>query len=667
MSKIAKVKKRYGTIVDFDSKKILNSIRKASHEVGLRHDIASKLLPSIENLIFRKYKGRIPAVENIQDIVEDVLINHGYLKVAKAYILYREKRRELKTSYFGVKDDLKLSLNAIKVLQERYLLKDEFGNIIETPLEMFRRVANAIAKIDLAYNGNAHLIEEEFFKVMSNLEFLPNSPCLMNAGTSVKQLNACFVIPINDSLDEIYESLKISALIQKTGGGTGFSFSKLRPKNNLVVSTKGRASGPVSFMSLFDKSTDIIKLGGKRRGANMAILKCDHPDILEFIKCKSDGGFSNFNISVSVTDEFMKAVLKNKDYELKFGSVIKKVNARNIFDNIINESWKTGDPGLIFIDEINRKHSLYAQINSTNPCGEQPLLDWESCILGSINLSKFVHNKKIEWDRLKKIVRLGVHFLDNVIDANHYLTKDIEAVTLSNRKIGLGVMGWADMLIKLGVKYDSNEALKLAEKLMKFISSEAVNMSIELGKKRGSFPNFKRSKLKDKYDYMRNATVTTIAPTGTISLIANCSSSIEPLFAISYTKEILDSKFIEINSLFEETAKKCGFYFEELMYEIARNGIKNVREVPKEIKKLFVTSMDINYEWHLKMQSAFQRYTDNAVSKTINLPENASKEDVKKAYLLAYKLKCKGITVFRYGSKDKQVLYLENKCLDCGN
>ena len=671
MSRISKVRKRDGRIADFDRNRIINAVRKASCEAGVKQDIGEKITNNVEKILFEKYKGKIPTVENIQDIVEDILIKKGYSKAAKAYILYRNKRKELRSSksYFGVKDDLKLSLNAVKVLQRRYLLRDENGRIIETPAELFRRVAHAIAKVDRIYGDDSDAAEEEYFNLMKNLEFIPNSPCLMNAGTKVQMLSACFVIPVEDSLDKIFDALKIAGMIQKYSGGTGFSFSKLRPKGSVVGTTKGAASGPVSFMGLFDKMTDVIKAGGKRRGANMGILRADHPDILDFINCKLDSNaFNNFNISIAATDKFMDAVIRNKDYEIIdpiTKKVIKKLNARNVFDLIAVNAWRTGDPGLVFIDTINRMHNLNEEIESTNPCGEQPLLPYESCVLGSINLGRFVFEGKINWDKLKKTICTAVRFLDNVIDANEYVIKEIEDVTKANRRIGLGVMGWADMLILLGISYNSNSALKLAEKLMKFINNEARNASEYLGIKRGDFPNFKNSKLFGKYKHSRNVAVTTIAPTGTISIIANCSSGIEPLFAISYIREVMEgTKLVETNPLFEETSKRRGFYDEGLFNEISRLGsVQIIKEIPSDVKKLFVTALDIKSEWHVKMQAAFQKYVENGVSKTVNLPETATKDDVKNIYLSAYKLKCKGITVFRYNSKGKQVLYIEDNYL----
>ncbi|MEM2916866.1 MAG: vitamin B12-dependent ribonucleotide reductase [Candidatus Bathyarchaeia archaeon] len=563
-----------------------------------------------------------------------------------------------------------LTLNAIKVLERRYLLRDSQLRLIETPAQMFRRVAKAIAKIDTLYGKSSEevaKVEDEFYELMFNQEFLPNSPTLMNAGTEIGQLSACFVLPVEDSIPSIFNAVRDMALIHKSGGGTGFSFSHLRPKGDIVKTTEGMASGPVSFMRVFDVSTDVIKQGGKRRGANMGILHVSHPDIFEFINAKQQEGFlTNFNISVAVTDEFMEAVQKRTKFKLvnpRSKKVVREVEAREIWEQIVYNAWKTGDPGIIFIDEINRHNPTphVGKIEATNPCGEQPLLPYESCNLGSINLAKFVKDGDLDWNRLGATVRKAVHFLDNVIDANNYPLPKIEKLTKANRKIGLGVMGFADMLVALHVPYDSEEALGWAEKTMKFISEEGVKMSVELAEERGSFPNFKGSLWEKRgFKAMRNATVTTIAPTGSISIIAGCSSGIEPLFAVAFMRNVMEgTQLLEVNPYFEKVAKERGFYTEELMSKVAEKGsIKDFDEIPEDVKKVFVTSHDIAPEWHVKMQAAFQKYTDNAVSKTVNLPHEATVEDVEKVFWLAYKLKCKGITVYRYGSKREQVLYI---------
>jgi ribonucleoside-diphosphate reductase alpha chain len=572
-------------------------------------------------------------------------------------------------------DEIDLSPNAKTVIERRYLKKDEDGNIIEGPGELFKRVAFNIASADKAYDPGADIEEKskEFYQVMTNLEFLPNSPTLMNAGRELQQLSACFVLPIEDSMDAIFETVKNTALIHKSGGGTGFSFSRLRPKKSRVKTTKGVSSGPVSFMGVFDAATETIKQGGTRRGANMAILRIDHPDILEFITSKKDSNrFNNFNISVAITEDFLKKVENDEEYELidpHTKKARKKLQATKVFDLIVNMAWKNGDPGIIFLDRINRDNPTphIGEIESTNPCGEQPLLPYESCNLGSINLSKMVitnnGERRIDYSKLAKTVRASVQFLDNVIDKNNYPLEVIEKNTKGNRKIGLGVMGFADALIKLGIPYNSDMALQTAEKVMEFIQKNARETSKEIASKRGAFPNIKGS-LYDRPECrinIRNATTTTIAPTGTLSIIANCSSGIEPLFAISYIRKVLDNdELIEVHPLFEEVAKQKGFYGKELMKKIAEKGsLQGIKEVPEDIQKLFMTAHDVDPEWHIKMQATFQKYTDNAVSKTVNLRHDATTEDVKNVYLLAYKLGCKGVTIYRDASRDVQVLNID--------
>ncbi len=567
--------------------------------------------------------------------------------------------------------EIHLSSNALTVLARRYLKKDEQGRVIETPEEMFRRVSGNVAQADLMYDGHADVrrIEEEFFRILSNLEFLPNSPTLMNAGRALQQLAACFVLPVEDSLESIFDSVKSTALIHQSGGGTGFSFSRLRPKNALVHTTGGEASGPVSFMRIFNMATDVIKQGGTRRGANMGILRVDHPDILEFISAKADNReFSNFNISVAVTEEFMRAVDTDGDVPLinpSSRNVVKRVKAREIFDRIVEMAWKTGDPGVIFIDRINRDNPTprLGEMESTNPCGEQPLLPYEPCNLGSINLSRMLRESggryEIDWKKLEGAVRTGVHFLDNVIDMSRYPLDQTDRMAKGNRKIGLGVMGFADMLVRLGIPYNTNDALRIGERTMQFVEEKGWEMSKELARERGVFPNFPGS-IYDKPagPRLRNATVTTVAPTGTLSIIAGCSSGIEPLFALSFERHILgDVKLPEINEDFLETAKQRGFYNDQLLMRItAGESIQRMGDVPDDVKCVFVTAFDIAPEWHVRMQAAFQRHTDNAVSKTINFPPQAVKEDVRKAFLLAYQEGVKGITIFRSGSKSEQVL-----------
>lgn len=561
----------------------------------------------------------------------------------------------------------KLSKNALTVLAKRYLKRDSEGQPTETPEDMFRRVAKTINAAEPTKGKNKVNFEQQYYQTMTNLDFLPNSPTLMNAGRELGQLSACFVLPVGDSMESIFEAIKHTALIHKSGGGTGFSFSRIRPANDEVRSTSGVSSGPISFMRVFDAATETIKQGGTRRGANMGILRVDHPDIMDFIMAKRDLTIlTNFNISVGVTEAFMDAVEKGDDYDIinpRDGKVVKQLNASKVFNQIVDMAWSNGEPGIVFLDRLNRDNPTpdIGEYESTNPCGEQPLLPYESCNLGSINLANMVVDGEIDWDKLEKTVKVATRFLDNVIEANKYPLPEIDEMTKSNRKIGLGVMGWADMLILLDTPYNSKEGIALGERIMQFINEKSHEESKLMAKERGPFPNIKGSIYES--DPLRNSTCTTIAPTGTISIIANCSSGVEPLFAVSYVRQVLDNnKLIEVHPLFEKIAKERGFYTEELMQEIAEKGtVKDIDAVPADVRRIFVTSHDITPSDHVLMQAAFQRHTDNAVSKTVNFCREATREDVETVYRLAYKEGCKGVTIYRDGSRDMQVLSVAGK------
>ncbi len=628
-------------------------LEKFTEQVSQRLEVAQPL-PGMEELVAQQTQQSVSSSQ-IQAMVKEILTADEFSPQAKSQVI----------------SGIKLSDNALRVLERRYLTKDGEGRVFETPQELFHRVAKHIASAELHYDAKSDTSfwEEAFYQLMTNLDFLPNSPTLMNAGHELGQLSACFVLPIEDSMESIFDAVKYTALIHKSGGGTGFSFSRLRPTSDRVGSTGGIASGPVSFMRAFDVTTDVIKQGGMRRGANMAILNIEHPDILKFITAKEDSeALTNFNLSVAVTDKFMKAVETGTDYNLvnpRTGEVADNLNAKEVFDKIVDMAWRTGDPGIVFIDEINRHNPTpkLGKIESTNPCGEQPLLPFESCNLGSINLSKMVADKDgqpyVDYDKLSQTVKLTVRFLDDVIEVNQFPLPEITEMTKNTRKIGLGVMGFADMLIKLGIPYNSEQGLVMAEEIAHFISEEADRASIELAEERGVFPAFQES----IYDIpdgprFRNASRTTIAPTGSLSIIANCSSGIEPLFALSYVRHILEGEeFIEVNPYFEEAAKKGGFYSPELMKQLAEGKrLKNIEEVPEDIKRLFVTAHDISPEWHVKMQAAFQKFTDSAVSKTVNFPHEATPDDVAEVYILAHQENLKGITIYRDRSRDSQVL-----------
>jgi ribonucleoside-diphosphate reductase alpha chain len=632
----------------------LNSEKAKEITVSLRADIEQMGLNEIKLPLLAK-------------IIDAKMLEYGFTSTKPIHLTQDSFDRRIES---------RLSPNALTVLKRRYLRKDGEGKVIETPEEMFGRVAHHVSLADFNYSSADRVqeIEQAFYKVMTELKFLPNSPTLMNAGTELGQLAACFVLPVEDSMEGIFDALKSAALIHKSGGGTGFAFSRLRPKNSRVGSTGGVASGPVSFMKIFNTATEQVKQGGTRRGANMAILRVDHPDILEFIDSKKDEReLTNFNISVALTEEFMEALRNNATYALVdplTKKEIDRLDAAGVYEKIVHQAWETGDPGVIFLNRMNADNVTpeIGEIESTNPCGEQPLLPYEACNLGSINLAKFVmHDEagaRIDKKALAETVAVTVRFLDNAIDMSRYPLDEITELARGNRKIGLGVMGFADMLYQMGIPYNSEKALDAAEEVMSFVQSESKKASIELGRERGVFSNFEKSIFKDKPECRyRNATTTTIAPTGTLSIIAGCSSGIEPLFGLSFARNVMDNDtLIEVNPYFAAVAKERGFYSEELMARLAGQGsLKGIKEIPDEVKEVFVTAHDIAAEWHVRMQAAFQKYTDNAVSKTVNLARNATPDDVLNIYNLAYGLGCKGVTIYRDGSKKGQVLSFNKK------
>lgn len=674
--RINKILKRDGREVEFSRSKLAGAIWKAGQETREFDEKEAKRLAEITTALIEKSlkdKETI-TVEKVQDFVEQVLMAAGHYQTAKAYILYRAARSEERRveRIIGVKDDLNLTPNQLKVLRNRYLLKDEDGRVIETPSEMFRRVAKNLAIVETA--NKRKKIEDEFYEVMSRLEFLPAGRTLNNAGTPQSQLANCFVLPVEDSMEGIFDAVKWMAMVHQRGGGTGFNFSKLRPKGDVVTkSTGGFATGPVSFMKVFDIATRQVMQGGKKRGANMGILNVDHPDILDFISAKSERGeIENFNISVGVTDDFMKAVDQDLDWHLRnqrTGEVVQTIRAKTLMGQLVSMAWRTGDPGLIFLDPINRNNPLltkYGRIDATNPCGEQPLHPFDACNLGSINLAKFVVGKKVDYERLRHVVRTAVRMLDDVIDACRYPLPQITETVRANRRIGLGVMGWADMLYQLRTPYDSEEGIRLARKIAKFIQDESWQMSSELASEKGAFPRWKESSFAKQGKKVRNVAITTIAPTGSISMLSDASSGIEPVFALAYTKNVVEDNGLSyINKYFEaELATSLWAdgdaehkVRDRIVREVAEQGsVAHISGVPEEVKSVYRTAHDISPEWHVKMQAAWQKYTDNAVSKTINFPNSATIDDVEAAYMMAWKAGCKGITIYRDGSKDVQIL-----------
>lgn len=688
--KLLKIIKRDGREVGFEQAKLAGAIGKAGMQTKEFDEKEAKRLAGIVVGIVEKTEKDTPTVEQVQDIVEQVLMAAGHYQTAKAYILYRAARSEERRveRIIGVKDDLDLTPNQLKVLESRYLLKNEEGKVVETPSQLFRRVAKQLAKVEKLYqapNSKIQTIENDFYEVMSRLEFLPAGRTLNNAGTPQSQLANCFVLPIEDSMEGIFDSVKWMALVHMTGGGTGFNFSKLRPYGDAVTkSSGGFATGPVSFMKVFDIATRQVMQGGKKRGANMGILNVDHPDVLEFINCKSESGeIENFNISVGVTDAFMKAVEADGEWQLKNprnGEVVQTIKARSLMNQLVAQAWRTGDPGLIFLDPINRNNPLlakYGRIDATNPCGEQPLHPFDACNLGSINLAKMVTDRvdpsqsqskgstlaNINWNRLRFVVQTGVRMLDNVIDACKYPLPQITETVRANRRIGLGVMGWADMLYQLRIPYDSERGVALARKVAKFIQETSWEQSEQLASEKGVFPRWKESNYKRK---VRNVAITTIAPTGSISMLADTSSGIEPVFALAYRKNVVAEEGLSyLNKYFEQELKESRWadgdaehkVRDRIVREVAEAGsVAHVSGVPEEVMSVYRTAHDITPEWHVQMQAAWQKYTDNAVSKTINFPHSATIEDVEGAYMMAWKSGCKGITIYRDGSKEGQIL-----------
>lgn len=673
--KFSKIRKRDGRLVEFSLLKIADAIFKAAESVGGKdRELAIQLAHEVVERL-NHHEDEIPSVETIQDHIERVLIERDHVRTAKAYILYQHRKHEerkekgIKTGEKNIGDHLNFSPQGMRILERRYLLKDLEGNLTETPREMVRRVASNLAHADTFYGATEEEVlqtEEEFYRILTELTFLPNTPTLMNAGTKTQQLSSCFVLPIEDTMESIFGTLGDAAVIHQRGSGTGFSFTRIRPKGARVRRNLGVAAGPVAFLNVYDSALEVIKQGGVRPGANMAVMRVDHPDIIRFIEAKRNKKtLKNFNISVAITDNFMRAVEADREYYVtnpQTGKYFGKLRARDVFAVITQNAWKTGDPGLIFIDEINRKHPAkhIAEIETTNQCGEAPLLPHEGCALGGINLNKFVNEEgnDVLWDELRTTVRIAVHLLDNVIDMNSYPGKEIEEATKRTRKFGLGIMGFADMLCKLKIKYDSEEGLEFADRLMAFIKEVSYDMSQELAEKRGPCPAWEGSEHQKAGRKMRNMTCNSLSPTGTRSILAEASAGCEPLFAISYQKTVLgDNELIYLDKTFEDIARERGFYSTELIRKIARSGsIQELKEVPKDVRDVFVTSQDISPEWHIKMQATLQKHCDNSISKTINFPRTAAIKDVETAYMTAWKSKCKGITIYRDGSYEEQVI-----------
>jgi ribonucleoside-diphosphate reductase alpha chain len=691
---ITTIQKRDGRNAAFDPNKVTQAMYRAlmaTHEVdGAKKSLAEagRLTPIAIDLFARTVDGHPPHVETMQDVVEQVLMAAGHYKTAKAYILYRAQHKQARKvkEIIGVEDDLGLSLNQLKVMERRYLRHDEEGKVTESPRQLFERVARAIAANEKRERKSW---EKQFLAMLTALEFVPGGAYLRSAGFERGMLANCFVLPVEDSMEGIFNAVKWMALVHQKGGGTGFNFSKLRPKGDYVTTSGGFSSGPISFMKVFDAATRQVMQGGFRKGANMGILNVNHPDIFNFISCKTEEHeVNNFNISVGASDIFMKAVDKNKEFDLvnqRTGEVVQTVSARALFDQIVTLAWRTGDPGMIYLDAINRTNPVIKTLGpmtATNPCGEQPLHPFDVCNLGSINLAKFVKKearrenqesressqtlhskaeKRIDWERLGEVTRLAVRFLDNGVDVSIYPIPQIANMAKANRRIGLGIMGWADMLYQLGIAYNSPLAYRLAQRVMQHINEAAHGESEKLAKEKGVFPNWKGSTYQKQGRKQRNVALTTIAPTGTISMVADCSSGIEPIFALSFVKNVVDEQgLIYVNPYFRqavEQAVKDEAKRQEILDQVAKSGsCQNVSGIPKRVKEIFVTAHDMSWEDHVRMQAAFQKHTDNAVSKTINFPNSTTIDEVGQAYLLAWKLGCKGITIYRDGSKSIQIL-----------
>jgi ribonucleoside-diphosphate reductase alpha chain len=659
----AKVKRRDGTLVPFDVTRIEAAITRAAREVACNDpDMPAIVAGAVADAL----GSRVASVEEIQNLVEARLGEAGLDDVVRAYVIYRQRHAELRAakSLLGVRDELKLSLAAATVLRERYLLRDEQGQPVESTGEMMDRAARCVAAAEDKYRPGASAEwAERFSSLMRNLDFLPNSPTLMNAGTGIGLLSGCFVLPVQDSLHSIFTTLGQAAEIQRAGGGTGYAFSQVRPAGDRVASTGGTASVPMSFLGLYDAAASVVSMGGRRRGACMAVLDASHPDIRDFVgaKAKSPGDLAHFNLSVGVNDAFLRAVERGGMHRMvnpRTGKTVAQIPAAELFDAICEGAHACGDPGLVFLDTINRSNPVPARgrIEATNPCGEVPLLPYESCNLGSINLARTITNGRVDWDRLDHVAGVAVRFLDDVIDVSRYPFPELGEATRATRKIGLGVMGLAELLATLGVPYDSEEALRLAGQVMHRIKQAGSTASRRLAEVRGSFPAIGDSRFA-RSGPRRNAQVTSVAPTGTISLIAGTTAGIEPMFAIAFTRAIVGRHLLEVNACFDRVARDQGFYRDDLIAEIAqRGGVRGYPQLPKEVRAAFPTAAEIAPEWHLRMQAAVQRYVDAAVSKTVNLPAAATVDDIRTIYLAAWKAKVKGITVYRYGSREGQVL-----------